>query len=74
MAKKCQDLNLPLIGNIPLDARICSDADSGRPTVVAEGGEEEDDDDDKKKGENVVSERRAAFEGVAREVRRFLEV
>ena len=27
---------MELLGDIPLDARICDDADRGKPTVVAE--------------------------------------
>lgn len=33
--KKCAELGLPLLGDIPLHAQICSDADAGKPTVVA---------------------------------------
>ena len=28
--------NIPLLGSIPLNQRICQDADQGKPTVVAE--------------------------------------
>lgn len=31
-----QDMNIDVLGNIPLDANICHDADAGRPTIVAE--------------------------------------
>lgn len=33
--KKCNELGLPLLGDIPLHAQICTDADAGKPTVVA---------------------------------------
>ena len=33
---KAVEMGVDFLGNIPLDARICRDADSGRPTVVAE--------------------------------------
>ncbi|KAK4549329.1 hypothetical protein LTR36_006326 [Oleoguttula mirabilis] len=33
--KKCQELGINLLGDIPLDAQICRDADNGKPTVVA---------------------------------------
>jgi ATP-binding protein involved in chromosome partitioning len=29
--------NVPMLGSIPLNEGICADADSGRPSVVAEG-------------------------------------
>jgi ATP-binding protein involved in chromosome partitioning len=32
--KKCQELGITLLGDIPLHAQICSDADAGKPTVV----------------------------------------
>ncbi|KAF2172404.1 hypothetical protein M409DRAFT_17637 [Zasmidium cellare ATCC 36951] len=32
---KCDELGLPLLGDIPLHAQICTDADAGKPTVVA---------------------------------------
>ncbi|KAK5093783.1 hypothetical protein LTR70_001575 [Exophiala xenobiotica] len=31
-----QDMNIDLLGKIPLDPNICHDADAGKPTVVAE--------------------------------------
>jgi len=34
--KKCGELGISLLGDIPLHPRICSDADQGKPTVVAE--------------------------------------
>ncbi|OCL03707.1 cytosolic Fe-S cluster assembling factor NBP35 [Glonium stellatum] len=34
--KMCKEHNLRLLGEIPLHASICEDADRGRPTVVAE--------------------------------------
>lgn len=36
VSKKCKELGLRLLGDIPLHARICDDADRGKPTVVAE--------------------------------------
>ncbi|GAB7329219.1 hypothetical protein MBLNU13_g01033t1 [Cladosporium sp. NU13] len=32
--KKCDELGITLLGDIPLHPQICSDADAGRPTVV----------------------------------------
>jgi ATP-binding protein involved in chromosome partitioning len=34
--KMCRDYNVPFLGSLPLDMRIREQADSGRPTVVAE--------------------------------------
>ena len=34
--RKCEELDIKLLGDVPLHARICSDADAGRPTVVAD--------------------------------------
>ncbi|TKA49136.1 hypothetical protein B0A54_01212 [Friedmanniomyces endolithicus] len=34
--KKCDQLGINLLGDIPLHARICHDADAGKPTVVAD--------------------------------------
>lgn len=33
---KCREMGLDLLGDVPLDASICRDADRGQPTVVAE--------------------------------------
>ncbi|WPG98612.1 P-loop containing nucleoside triphosphate hydrolase protein [Acrodontium crateriforme] len=33
--KKCEELGLTLLGDIPLHPQICQDADRGKPTVVA---------------------------------------
>jgi ATP-binding protein involved in chromosome partitioning len=33
--RKCDELGLPLLGDIPLHPQICTDADAGKPTVVA---------------------------------------
>lgn len=33
---KAKDLNVDFLGDVPLDARICADADRGMPTVVSE--------------------------------------
>jgi hypothetical protein len=32
--KKCAELGITLLGDIPLHPQICSDADAGKPTVV----------------------------------------
>jgi ATP-binding protein involved in chromosome partitioning len=50
--KKCEELGITLLGDVPLHARICDDADAGRPTVVAE----------------PESERAMAFKGIAEKV------
>jgi ATP-binding protein involved in chromosome partitioning len=34
--KMCKDFNVPFLGGLPLDIRIREQADSGRPTVVAD--------------------------------------
>ncbi len=34
--KMCKDYNVPFLGSLPLDMRIREQADSGRPTVVAD--------------------------------------
>jgi ATP-binding protein involved in chromosome partitioning len=49
---------IPLLGDIPLHAKICDDADRGRPTVVAEPG----------------SERAKAFAGVAEKIATVMEL
>lgn len=36
VARRCEEHGLQLLGNIPLDERICDDADKGRPTLVSE--------------------------------------
>ncbi|KAL4786844.1 P-loop containing nucleoside triphosphate hydrolase protein [Aspergillus varians] len=51
---ECRRLGVEFLGDIPLDARVCEDADRGMPTVVAEEG-----------GESV---RREAFMDVAEKV------
>jgi ATP-binding protein involved in chromosome partitioning len=33
---KCKELGIDFLGDVPLDANICRDADRGRPTIVAE--------------------------------------
>ncbi|KAL3476298.1 P-loop containing nucleoside triphosphate hydrolase protein [Aspergillus californicus] len=37
---ECKRLGVEFLGDIPLDARVCEDADRGVPTVVAEEAEE----------------------------------
>ncbi|CAK3885914.1 related to Nbp35p and human nucleotide-binding [Lecanosticta acicola] len=34
--RKCNDLGIDLLGDIPLHPQICSDADAGRPTTIAD--------------------------------------
>jgi len=34
--KKCAEMDIELLGDIPLHPRVCEDADRGMPTVVAE--------------------------------------
>jgi ATP-binding protein involved in chromosome partitioning len=34
--RMCKDYNVPFLGGLPLDIRIREQADSGRPTVVAD--------------------------------------
>ena len=36
VTKKCDELGIALLGDVPLHPRICEDADRGKPTVVAE--------------------------------------
>ena len=36
VSKKCGELGIKLLGDVPLHASICEDADRGKPTVVAE--------------------------------------
>lgn len=36
VTKACQDHGIGFLGDIPLHASICDDADRGKPTVVAE--------------------------------------
>ncbi|KUL89385.1 hypothetical protein ZTR_04393 [Talaromyces verruculosus] len=40
VAAQCQRLGIEFLGNIPLDAKVCEDADRGMPTVVAEEGDQ----------------------------------
>ena len=34
--RKCDELGIELLGDISLHPRICTDADAGKPTVVAD--------------------------------------
>lgn len=34
--KKCAELGIELLADIPLHAKICDDADRGKPTIVSE--------------------------------------
>lgn len=54
---ECKRLGVDFLGDIPLDARVCEDADRGMPTVVAEETEDR-------------SVRRKAFLDVAEKVAR----
>jgi ATP-binding protein involved in chromosome partitioning len=54
---ECKRLGVEFLGDIPLDARVCEDADRGVPTVVAEENAEK-------------SVRREAFMDVAEKVAR----
>jgi ATP-binding protein involved in chromosome partitioning len=38
LSTKMQDLGVNVLGEVPLDPQICYDADSGKPTIVAEEG------------------------------------
>lgn len=40
MNNACKDLGIDVLGNIPLEPRVCGDADDGRPTVVSSSDEE----------------------------------
>ncbi|KAL4806389.1 P-loop containing nucleoside triphosphate hydrolase protein [Aspergillus unguis] len=53
---ECKRLGVDFLGDIPLDGRVCEDADRGMPTVVAE--------------EKTGGVRREAFMGVAEQVAR----
>ena len=56
VSRKSNELGIPLLGDIPLHAQICADADRGKPTVVAE----------------PESERSRAFEAIAARVGRLV--
>ena len=34
--RKCRELGIDFLGDVPLDENICRDADKGKPTIVAE--------------------------------------
>jgi ATP-binding protein involved in chromosome partitioning len=53
VTKACEAHGIPFLGDVPLHASICDDADRGKPTVVAE----------------PESERAQAFMGIAESVR-----
>lgn len=38
--KTCEEYDIQFLGDIPLHASICHDADRGKPTVVSEPGSE----------------------------------
>ena len=50
--RECSKHGIPFLGDIPLHARICDDADRGKPTVVSEPS----------------SARGNAFTGIAKEI------
>lgn len=54
---QCQRLGIDFLGDIPLDAKVCADADRGMPTVVAEEGD-------------LNSARRRAFMNISEKVAR----
>lgn len=56
--RTCKSHGIELLGDIPLDARICADADRGKPTVVAE----------------PESEKGKAFLGIAERIARKIEL
>ena len=72
LSQKCEKLGLPILGNVPLDARICADADRGKPTVVAESGT--GDGAGASAGAGGESERKKAFDGIAEKVKGFLDI
>lgn len=53
VSRKCKEHGIKLLGDLPLDARICDDADRGKPTVISE----------------PHSERAKAFNSLAEEIR-----
>jgi len=53
----CNRLGIEFLGDIPLDARVCADADRGVPTVVAEEADDR-------------SARRNAFINIAKKITR----
>ena len=58
VVRVCERQGIELLGDIPLDARICDDADRGKPTVVAE----------------PESARGKAFFGIAENIARKIEL
>ncbi len=58
VARTCESHGIELLGDIPLDARICDDADRGKPTVVAE----------------PESARGEAFMGIAQEIAKKIDL
>lgn len=52
---ECKNYGIEFLGDVPLDARVCEDADRGKPTVVAEEGDEK-------------SPRRNAYLNIAKQV------
>lgn len=57
VTKKCAEMGVELLGDLPLHPQICEDADRGKPTVVAEPD----------------SVRARAFGDLANEIRRRLD-
>ncbi|KAL1586560.1 hypothetical protein WHR41_05228 [Cladosporium halotolerans] len=56
--KKCEELGINLLGDIPLHPQICSDADAGKPTIVG----------------SPNSPQAAAFTKLAQDLRTLLEI
>jgi ATP-binding protein involved in chromosome partitioning len=56
--KICGELDVPFLGEIPLNASICADADVGKPTMVA----------------SPESPSAEAFMAVAEKVRRAIDI
>ena len=76
IAQKCEKLGLPILGNVPLDARICADADRGKPTVVAEMETESGNGNGTGNGTGLQaghSERKEAFDKIAEKIKGFLD-
>ena len=61
LQSKCKELEVSYLGEVPLDAKICQDADAGKPTIVSE----------EMTGEKV---RTVYFEAVALQIARQLEL
>jgi len=58
VSKECEREGVEMLGDVPLDGRICEDADRGKPTVVSE----------------PEGDRAAAYLGIARRVAELVEL